>query len=190
TPARLVDEKLRTATGSVVDCTSDRELARLLELAILCNDVELLDAKASDANGSATEIALVRAAIRVGLDVEAVRARQPRRATLERAEDRRYMVTVHHADRRPTGDGSGGCRRAGAFERQPGGDCRGRPARGIRGGDRQWRSASRIRPGRPGAEAAIGTKASAQRAGRRNDRRRRQRYAAAARSGYRHRPRT
>ena len=95
TRARLVDEKFRTATGSAMDCTADRELARLLELAILCNDVELLDAAASDADGSATEMALVRAAIRGGLDVEAVRARHPRRATLERAEDRRYMVTVH-----------------------------------------------------------------------------------------------
>jgi P-type Ca2+ transporter type 2C len=95
TRARLVDEKFRTATGSAMDCTADRELARLFELAILCNDVELLDAAASDADGSATEMALVRAAIRGGLDVEAVRARHPRRATLERAEDRRYMVTVH-----------------------------------------------------------------------------------------------
>jgi P-type Ca2+ transporter type 2C len=95
TRARLVDEQFRTANGSVVDCTTDRELARLLELAILCNDVELLDAAASEANGSATEMALVRAAIRAGLDVETVRMRQPRRATLERAEDRRYMVTVH-----------------------------------------------------------------------------------------------
>ena len=97
TCARLVDEHFRTAAGSVVDCATDRELARLLELAILCNDVELLDAAASNANGSATEMALVRAAIRAGLNVEAVRARQPRRATLERAEDRRYMVTVHDA---------------------------------------------------------------------------------------------
>ena len=95
TRARLVNEKFRTATGSAMDCTADRELARLLELAILCNDVELLDAAASDADGSATEMALVRAAIRGGLDVEAVRTRHPRRATLERAEDRRYMVTVH-----------------------------------------------------------------------------------------------
>ncbi len=97
TRARLVDEQFRTAAGSIVDCATDHELARLLELAVLCNDVELLDAAASDANGSATEMALVRAAIRAGLDVEAVRARRARRATLERAEDRRYMVTVHDA---------------------------------------------------------------------------------------------
>jgi len=97
TRARLANEQFRTGTGAVVDCTRDRALARLLELAILCNDVELLDMAGNDANGSATELALVRAALRAGLDVEAVRARHPRRATLERAEDRRYMVTVHDA---------------------------------------------------------------------------------------------
>ena len=97
TRAQLTDEQFRTETGVVADRMSDRELARLLELAILCNDVELLDAAAGHANGSATEMALVRAAIRAGLDVEDVRARHPRRATLERAEDRRFMVTVHDA---------------------------------------------------------------------------------------------
>ncbi len=97
TRARLADEQFHTASGAIVDCTTDRELARLLELAILCNDVELLDATGSDANGSATELALVRAALRAGLDVETVRERHPRRATIERAEDRRYMVTVHDA---------------------------------------------------------------------------------------------
>ncbi len=97
TRARLTDEQFRTETGAVADRTTDRELVRLLELAILCNDVELLDAAAGHANGSATEMALVRAAIRAGLDVEAIRVRHPRRATLERAEDRRFMVTVHQA---------------------------------------------------------------------------------------------
>ena len=97
TRARLTDEQFRTETGAVADRTTDRELVRLLELAILCNDVELLDAAAGHANGSATEMALVRAAIRAGLDVGAIRIRHPRRATLERAEDRRFMVTVHDA---------------------------------------------------------------------------------------------
>jgi Ca2+-transporting ATPase len=97
TRARLTDEQFRTQTGAVADRTTDRELVRLLELAILCNDVELVDAAAGQANGSATEMALVRAAIRAGLDVGAIRLRHPRRATLERAEDRRFMVTVHDA---------------------------------------------------------------------------------------------
>ena len=95
--ARLTDEQFRTETGAVADRMTNRELVRLLELAILCNDVELLDAAAGHANGSATEMALVRAAIRAGLDVGAIRFRHPRRATLERAEDRRFMVTVHDA---------------------------------------------------------------------------------------------
>ena len=102
TAARLVGEQFKTETGSVVDGRNDHELAQLLELAVLCNDVELPDAAQADANGSATEMALVRAAIRAGLDVEATRKRHQRRATLERAEDRRYMVTVHDggADRK------------------------------------------------------------------------------------------
>jgi len=95
TRACLIDEQFRTEKGAAADRTTDRELVRLLELAILCNDVELVDAAA--ANGSATEMALVRAAIRAGLDVAAIRLRHPRRATLERAEDRRFMVTVHDA---------------------------------------------------------------------------------------------
>jgi len=102
TRACLIDEQFRTEKGAVADRTTDRELVRLLELAILCNDVELVDAAAGRGNGSATEMALVRAAIRAGLDVAAIRLRHPRRATLERAEDRRFMVTVHDAaeDRR------------------------------------------------------------------------------------------
>jgi Ca2+-transporting ATPase len=97
TRARLTDEQFLTEAGGVADRTTDRELARLLELAILCNDVELLAAAGGRANGSATEMALVRAAIRAGLDVGAIRLRHPRSATLERAEDRRFMVTVHDA---------------------------------------------------------------------------------------------
>jgi P-type Ca2+ transporter type 2C len=95
TRARLVDEEFRTNTGLAVDCRVDRELTRLFELATLCNDTELPDKAGSQVNGSATEAALVRAAIRGGLDPASIRARHPRRATVQRAEDRRYMVTFH-----------------------------------------------------------------------------------------------
>jgi P-type Ca2+ transporter type 2C len=109
TRARLSGEQLRTDVGSVVDCAVDSGLARLFELAILCNDADLADAQPPPfppqragegwgGGGSATELALVRAAMRWGLAVEAVRARYPRRATVQRADDRRYMLTVHHAD--------------------------------------------------------------------------------------------
>jgi P-type Ca2+ transporter type 2C len=98
TRARLSGERFRTDSGSVVDCEADRGLARLFELAILCNDADLADAPENNGNGSATELALVRAAMRSGLDVEAVRARYPRGATVERADDRRYMLTVHRVE--------------------------------------------------------------------------------------------
>jgi Ca2+-transporting ATPase len=101
TRARLVDEEFRADNGSVVECTDDRELNRLFELAVLCNDTELPDKSGSQVNGSATETALVRAAVRTGLDAAAIRARHPRRATVQRAENRRYMITFHQgtADR-------------------------------------------------------------------------------------------
>jgi P-type Ca2+ transporter type 2C len=98
TRARLCGERLRAVGGSVVDCEADSGLTRLFELAILCNDADLADAPGHNGNGSATELALVRAAMRLGLDVAAVRARYPRGATVQRADDRRYMLTVHRAE--------------------------------------------------------------------------------------------
>jgi len=98
TGARLTDEQFRTDSGSVSNCEMDRGLARLFELATLCNDADLADTPGRNGNGSATELALVRAAMRSGLDVAAIRARYPRGATVQRADDRRYMLTVHRAD--------------------------------------------------------------------------------------------
>jgi Ca2+-transporting ATPase len=95
--ARQIDGQFRTETGSVVGRTTDRELARLLELAVLCNDADLPDSSGHGEDGSATELALLRAATQSGLDVAGVRTRHPRIATLERAETRRYMATVHTA---------------------------------------------------------------------------------------------
>jgi P-type Ca2+ transporter type 2C len=95
TRARLADGQFRTDSGSVVDCTTDQELAHLFELAVLCNDAGLPDASDREVNGSATEMALVRAALRSDLDVHAIRTSRPRQATVQRADDRRYMVTVH-----------------------------------------------------------------------------------------------
>jgi len=97
TRARLNGEQFRTYGGAVVDCAADGALARLFELAILCNDADLGDQPGHNGNGSATELALVRAAMRSGLDVEAVRVCYPRGATVQRADDRRYMLTVHRA---------------------------------------------------------------------------------------------
>ncbi|MBO0735749.1 MAG: cation-transporting P-type ATPase [Alphaproteobacteria bacterium] len=95
TRARLGGDRFQTDGGSVVDCATDAGLARLFELAALCNDADLAVPAAHDWNGSATELALVRAAVNSGINVEAVRERHPREATVHRADDRRYMLTVH-----------------------------------------------------------------------------------------------
>jgi P-type Ca2+ transporter type 2C len=98
TRARLAEEQFQTDSGSVIDCRADRDFARLFELAVLCNDANFVDAPEHDANGSATELALVGAAMRSGLDVHVIRERFPRERTLPRADDRRYMLTVHRAE--------------------------------------------------------------------------------------------
>ncbi|HYZ41937.1 MAG TPA: cation-transporting P-type ATPase, partial [Stellaceae bacterium] len=95
--ARLRGDQFLIDSGAVVDCDRDRALARLFEVAVLCNDAELPDGLRDESNGSATELALVRAALQSGLDVQAVRAHNPRQATVSRADDRRYMLTVHRA---------------------------------------------------------------------------------------------
>jgi Ca2+-transporting ATPase len=98
TRARLTDEQFRTDSGSVSNSEVDRGLAHLFELATLCNDAGLPEVPGHNGNGSATELALVRAALRSGVDVQAIRARHRREATVQRADDRRYMLTVHRAD--------------------------------------------------------------------------------------------
>jgi Ca2+-transporting ATPase len=95
--ARLVGKNFRAAGGSVVDCQTDRPLARLLELSILCNDAKLHDRLGRRIDGTPTEAALVRAAISAGVNVSTVRRRHPRLASVQRADDRRYMVTAHRA---------------------------------------------------------------------------------------------
>jgi len=75
------------------------ELARLLEIAVLCNEADLRGAKGSyDISGSPTEAALIRLALDCGLDVEEVRRRHPVMGVEHRAEDQQFMVTTHRCD--------------------------------------------------------------------------------------------
>lgn len=96
--ACLVGQGFKTEAGADLDWRAETELSRLLELSILCNDAELQDASGARIDGSATEAALVRAALRAGIDVNGVRSRHPRLADIQRAEDRRYMATAHRTD--------------------------------------------------------------------------------------------
>jgi P-type Ca2+ transporter type 2C len=77
----------------------DDELARLMEIAVLCNEADLRGTKGSyDISGSPTEAALLRLALDCGLDVEEVRRRHPVTGVEHRAEDQQFMVTTHRCE--------------------------------------------------------------------------------------------
>jgi len=87
---------LHEDTGARADVGTELDLARLLELGVLCSEAEFDDAiPGIGIAGTATEVALVRAALDTGLDATAIRKRHPRLAVSHRAEGRRYMTTSH-----------------------------------------------------------------------------------------------
>jgi P-type Ca2+ transporter type 2C len=67
---------------------------RLLEIASLCNDAEL---GGGQANGSPTELALLRAAARAGIDLSALLRRHPRLDERGRTARQQSMATLHAA---------------------------------------------------------------------------------------------
>lgn len=70
---------------------------RLLEVCALCTDAGVRRAENGDAafSGTATEQALLRLAVKNGIDVEALRSRRPLLATEYRAPGHNYMLTRH-----------------------------------------------------------------------------------------------
>ncbi len=73
-------------------------LARLLEVAVLCNEATLAeDMPNPRIVGSPTEAALLRLALDAGIDGTALRLRLPLHSTAHRADGRQYMVSVHAA---------------------------------------------------------------------------------------------
>jgi Ca2+-transporting ATPase len=75
------------------------ECQLLLEVAALCNEVELNGGPTHlQINGSPTERALMELAVNAGLDVSALRRQHPELSIQYRSEERPYMVTVHRAD--------------------------------------------------------------------------------------------
>lgn len=88
----------RMAVDSMVPCPvrpegDEEALQSLLEMGALCNDAEL--SSENELLGSATEAALVRAAMDHGLDVAELRQRCPRQAEVPFSSDRKRMTTLH-----------------------------------------------------------------------------------------------
>jgi Ca2+-transporting ATPase len=75
---------------------SYKELKRLLEISVLCNETEIYRKNGHyDLHGTPTEKALVELALEADLDVEDLRSHYPLLKTTHRAEGRNYMGTVH-----------------------------------------------------------------------------------------------
>jgi Ca2+-transporting ATPase len=73
-----------------------KELKRLLEISVLCNETEIYRENGHYAlRGTPTEKALVELALEADMDVESLRSRYPLLRTTHRSEGRNYMGTVH-----------------------------------------------------------------------------------------------
>ncbi|MFN2200819.1 MAG: HAD-IC family P-type ATPase [Caldilineaceae bacterium] len=88
---------LRTS-DQAADASSAPELVHMLRLASLCSEVEIVSGEKPGDNGlrgSATELALVRAALELGIDVGAYRSGLPVVRMRLRGEKRGFMDTLH-----------------------------------------------------------------------------------------------
>ena len=95
--ARLANGEYCGRDGATVRCEQDADLARLIEVCVLCNDAASGSSISGPAAGSSTEAALIELAAALGAEIDTVRDTKLRFATAERASGRRYMATFHHA---------------------------------------------------------------------------------------------
>jgi Ca2+-transporting ATPase len=91
--AMLALERGRLTDGAEDAAPGTRAVTkRLLEVAALCNDAVL---RPAGVEGSATECALVEAALALGVDVAALRRCSPLLASAPRSDTRKRMTTIH-----------------------------------------------------------------------------------------------
>jgi Ca2+-transporting ATPase len=93
--AKVVESRLLTPDDGAAD-TAGEEWRRLFEVVTLCNESQITgEGEALSIDGSATENALLEAAMLGGVDVAALRRRLPLHEVEYRAEGRHYMRTWH-----------------------------------------------------------------------------------------------
>jgi len=86
-----------TVDGQAVRASEWPALAEALRIGALCSDADVTDPREPEVtfDGSPTEAALLIAGLKAGIDVAALRAACPILDRRDRAEGRRYMLTVH-----------------------------------------------------------------------------------------------
>ncbi|MCX8049155.1 MAG: cation-transporting P-type ATPase [Methylohalobius sp.] len=90
TRLQTVNDLFYIRPGQTPKLSSEGE--KLLQIVTLCSEVTL---NGHEMDGSPTEKALLKCAQAAGIDSTALRARHPRISTVQRAEDRPFMVTHH-----------------------------------------------------------------------------------------------
>jgi magnesium-transporting ATPase (P-type) len=86
--------------GSVITAAAAADVLDLLQAVVLCNDAELRRNQGSawEGVGDPTEVALVVAAGKVGVDAGQMRARLPRLDAIPFDPTEKYMATLHRLD--------------------------------------------------------------------------------------------
>ena len=85
--------------GAAIRPQDDQRLRMLLSIVSLCSETEIdRDGEVIRLSGSATENALVQAALDHGIDVMELRRKFPRRAVQHRSEAYRFMATTHSTE--------------------------------------------------------------------------------------------
>jgi Ca2+-transporting ATPase len=94
----LHGDVLRPAAGPPTP-TAPSDVRRLLEIGCLCSDSSVNGSGGTETlDGSATENALVQAALTLGVEPTALRAQWPRMRARYRAEGRNHMATLHQGN--------------------------------------------------------------------------------------------
>ncbi|CAL1241359.1 cation-translocating P-type ATPase [Candidatus Methylocalor cossyra] len=97
----LVSDGRASCGGRPVVLGELPDLERLLRIVSLCSEVQFAGVPGQRRlQGSATETALVEAALEAGVDVVGLRAALPTVKVVHRAENRPYMITVHREGER------------------------------------------------------------------------------------------
>jgi len=92
---KVEGERFAAPTG-FVSPTACIELQRLLMVSVLCNETEVYrEGEAYKLHGTPTEAALVHLALKVGIDVAAMRRQYPVLRINYRSENRQFMGTLH-----------------------------------------------------------------------------------------------
>ncbi len=85
--------------GSVADIAMDEALRECLTAGLLCNDSDLRMADGEwTVHGDPTEIALITAAIKGGIDSASLKASMPRRDIIPFESQNQFMATLHEKD--------------------------------------------------------------------------------------------